>query len=109
MTKIKNRFTDIVIVKIEADSLRDADLLCVGDMKFIRTLQFERWAIGYTCDTLQIGCQRHPIDKWRKWDTEAGRKWVDSMEMGVSLVWADKYLALVLQIVDATNSETHDD
>jgi hypothetical protein len=77
-----------------------ANLLCFGNMKEIRTLQIDTWQIGYTADTLQIGCQRHSIDKWRKWDTEAGRKWIEQMDSN-ALEWADKNLALVLQIIDA--------
>jgi hypothetical protein len=69
-------------------------------MKEIRTMQIDTWQIGYTADTLQIGCQSHAIDKWRKWNTEAGRKWIEQMD-SKALEWADKNLALVLQIIDA--------
>jgi hypothetical protein len=72
----------------------------MGNMSEIRTLQIDTWEIGYTSDTLQIGCQRHSIEKWRKWDTEAGRKWVASMD-SKSAEWADRNMALVLAIIDA--------
>lgn len=81
--------------------LGDAYLLCLGNMAEIKTLQFDRWMIGYSHDTLQIGCQRHAIEKWRKWDTPAGRKWIASMDDG-ALEWADKYLAIVLSVIDAS-------
>ena len=80
--------------------LEGADLLCFGNMNEVRTMQIDTWQIGYTADTLQIGCQRHSIDKWRKWDREAGRKWIEQMD-SEALEWADKNLALVLQIIDA--------
>jgi hypothetical protein len=81
-------------------NLSEANLLCQGNMTEIRTMQIDTWAIGYTADTLQIGCQRHAIAKWRKWNTDAGRAWVAKME-GAALAWADRNLALVLAIIDA--------
>ena len=85
-------------------NLRCADLLCIGNMKEIKTLQIDTWQIGYTHDTLQIGCQTHRIDKWRKWDTEAGRKWIEQMD-DKALAWAERNLDLVLLIID-TNPAT---
>jgi hypothetical protein len=81
-------------------NLSGADLLCQGNMHELRTMQFDTWAIGYTADTLQIGCQRHPIEKWRKWTTEAGREWIAKMD-GQALAWADRNLSLVLAMIDA--------
>jgi hypothetical protein len=81
-------------------NLEGANLLCFGNMREIRTMQFDRWNIGYTADTLQIGCQRHPIDKWRRWNTEAGRKWIKQIDKK-ALEWADRNLGLVLQIIDS--------
>ncbi len=81
-----------------------ADLRAYGNMKQIKTLQFEKWEIGYTKDQLQIGCQRHEIEKWRKWNTEAGRKWVSMMD-GDALEWAEKWLDLVLTIIDKSPAE----
>src|SRR6056297_3223928 len=94
--------------------LRGANLLCSGNMREIRTMQIDTWAIGYTADTLQIGCQKHSIDKWRKWDTPAGRKWIESMDEK-ALDWADRNLALVLAMIDANpatptgHEEKHND
>ena len=81
-------------------NLCGADLRAYGDMTYLRTLQIGTWAIGYTHDTLQIGCQRHAIDKWRRWDTDAGRKWVSTMD-AAALEWANRNLTLVLAIIDA--------
>ena len=85
---------------LEGANLRGAYLTCFGNMKEIRTMQVDTWEIGYTADTLQVCCQRHPIDKWRKWDTVAGRKWIEQMD-SKALEWADRNLGLVLQIIDA--------
>lgn len=83
-------------------NLRGANLLCFGNMREIRTMQIDTWEIGYTADTLQIGCQRHAISKWRKaWGGgEAGREWISSMEQKAP-DWADKNLSIVLTIIDA--------
>jgi len=81
-------------------NLSGADLLCMGNMREIRTMQIDTWPIGYTADTLQIGCQSHAIEKWRKWDTEAGRKWIASMD-SKALAWAERNMSLVLAIIDA--------
>jgi hypothetical protein len=85
---------------LEGANLEGAYFTCFGNMKEIRTMQVDTWEIGYTADTLQVGCQRHPIDKWRKWDTVAGRKWIEQMD-SKALEWADRNLGLVLQIIDA--------
>ena len=89
---------------LQGADLQGANLLAVGDMRFLRTLQFDIWAIGYTFDTLQIGCQRHFIEKWTKWDTPAGRKWVALMD-SKALSWAERNLALVLAIIQANPAE----
>ena len=49
-------------------NLDGANLVALGDMRFVKTLQLERWMIGYTADTMQIGCQRHPITDWWAFD-----------------------------------------
>ena len=91
---------NLYYANLRGANLRGADLLCLGNMREIRTMQIDTWQIGYTADTLQIGCQRHAIEKWRKWDTPAGRKWIESMD-GKATEWADRNLALVLAIIDA--------
>jgi hypothetical protein len=73
---------------------------CIGNMREIRSMQIDTWPVTYTADTLQIGRQRHPIAKWREWDTETGRVWIGAMN-GKALEWAERNLALVLAIIDA--------
>jgi hypothetical protein len=46
-------------------------------------------------------CQSGRFDcKGRKWDTVAGRKWIEQMD-SKALEWEDRNLGLVLQIIDA--------
>jgi hypothetical protein len=86
--------------ELSGANLRGANLLCQGNMRELRTMQIDTWPLGYTADTLQIGCQRHPIEKWRKWNTDAGREWIAKMD-GQALAWADRNLSLVLAMIDA--------
>jgi hypothetical protein len=81
---------------LQGANLQDA----TGNMREIRTMHIDTWPVTYTADTLQIGCQSHSIEKWRKWDTEAGRKWVSQMD-SKALDWADRNLGLILQMIDA--------
>lgn len=55
---------------LQGAKLQGAYLLCMGDMRYIKTMQVDTWMIGYTNDTLQIGCQRHLISEWWAFDDE---------------------------------------
>lgn len=79
-------------------NLKGANLIAYGDNNYLKTMQLEKWNIGYTHDTLQIGCQTHPIEKWNKWNTKAGRIWLNTMDP-CALEWADKHLALILSLI----------
>ncbi len=85
-------------------NLRGANLRCFGDMRFIRTMQIDTWRIGYTHDTLQIGCQRHPIAAWGEWDTATGQKWIARMDPKAK-EWAERNLALILEIIKRNPAE----
>jgi hypothetical protein len=91
---------DLRSANLRYANLRSANLLCFGNMAEIRTMQIGRWRIGYTATELQIGCQRHAIEKWAKWDTAAGCKWVSSMDKAAP-EWADRNMALVLALIEA--------
>jgi hypothetical protein len=91
---------DLRVANLSGADLRVADLRALGNGRELRTMQVEKWAIGYTYDTLQIGCQRHAINKWRKWSTAAGRVWLSKMDE-TALDWAEKNLAAILALIDA--------
>ena len=59
---------DLAGAYLAGANLDGANLVALGDMRFVKTLQLERWMIGYTADTMQIGCQRHPITDWWAFD-----------------------------------------
>ena len=92
---------DLSGADISDANISDADLAgCIGNMRAIRSMQIDTWPVTYTANTLQIGCQRHPIAKWREWGTEAGRRWIAAMD-GKALEWAERNLALVMAMIDA--------
>jgi len=92
------RYADLSDANLRYADLSDASLLCMGNHKELKTVQLDKWDVGYTYDTLQIGCQRHAIEKWLKWDTEAGRKWISLMDVK-ALEWANKFLPMVLNLI----------
>ena len=85
-------------------NLRGADLRCFGDMTYIKTMQIEKWEIGYSSDELQIGCCHHSIDRWREWDTETGVEWIANMD-SLALESAVRFLPLLLQIIAASPAQ----
>jgi len=88
--------------------LEGADLRTYGDMVYLKTMQIDKWQVGYTYDTLQVGCQTHAIEKWSRWDTEAGRIWVSKMDND-TLSWAERHLNLILQIIQVSPAKNPKD
>jgi uncharacterized protein YjbI with pentapeptide repeats len=84
-------------------NLADADLAGArGNMLEIKTAQFDTWAPSWTTApdgvvTLQIGCQRHPLEMWRRADP----RWIAAMDSDATYWWA-RYGTIVLSLVDAS-------
>ena len=81
-------------------NLTRAYLLGMGDMRHLKTLQLERWMIGYTADTLQIGCQRHPIEDWWSFSDER----IAQMD-SAALEWWGRWKPVLQQIIAASPAE----
>ena len=81
-------------------NLRDANLLCTGDMRNIKTIQADRWAVGYTYDAMQIGCQRHTIAEWFEFSDEE----IASMDGG-ALDWWRVWKPILQSIIAASPAE----
>jgi hypothetical protein len=90
--------------------LREADLSrailsgadfngCAGNMSEVKSMHIDTWPVTYTADTLQIGCQRHPISRWREWRNDL--KWIRAMDSSAE-AWAERHLDLVLAMIDAS-------
>jgi uncharacterized protein YjbI with pentapeptide repeats len=78
--------------------LSDADLRgAIGNIREIKSAQFDQWTVAWSSDVLAIGCQQHAIEKWRTADP----RWIDAMDSKASNWWS-RYGALVLQLIDAS-------
>ena len=76
-----------------------------GDMRHIKTAQFDRWPLTWTTDpegivTLQIGCQRHPLSLWEKSDP----RWIAAMDPHATDWWT-KYRDVIFALVNASPAE----
>jgi len=84
-------------------NLREANLHgAAGNMYEVKSAQFDTWPITWTMShdgvtMLQIGCQRHSLDLWRKSD----QRWIAAMDAKAADWWA-KYRDIVLALVDAS-------
>ena len=87
------RGADLRSASLRAADLRDA----IGNMREIKSAQFDQWAVTWSADVLAIGCQQHAIEKWRNADP----RWIAAMDSGASDWWS-RYGALVLQLIDAS-------
>ena len=89
---------DLRGANLHGANLCDANLRsAAGDMKFVKSMQFDTWRIVYTHDRLIIGCQSHPITDWKDWKNKP--EWIAKMSSGAT-EWAAKFLDLVLQIIE---------
>ena len=69
----------------------------IGNMREIKSAQFDQWAVTWSADVLAIGCQQHAIEKW----LNADPRWIAAMDSGATDWWS-RYGALVLQLIDAS-------
>ena len=82
-------------------NLMNADLRnASGNMKHIKTMQIDGWPISYTATVMQIGCQRYPIEKWRKFQD----KTIDRMDSS-ALAWWKVWKPIIFQIIEASPAE----
>jgi hypothetical protein len=66
-------------------------------MSEVKSLQFDTWLVTYTNDVLNIGCQSHSIDLWRKSDP----RWIAAMD-GNATEWWNKFGKIILALIDAS-------
>jgi hypothetical protein len=81
----------------ERANLRSADLSSArGEMKCLKSIFLERYPVTYTSDVLQIGCQKHKVEKWWKFkDSE-----IIEMDGDYALEWWNKYKAIIKSIIE---------
>lgn len=68
---------------------------CIGDMREIKSAQFDTYMITWSKDTLAIGCQQHPIKEWWQFDDAT----ITKMD-GDMLLWWKKWKLVLQQIVE---------
>ena len=97
------RWADLSGAYLRWADLSGADLNGVfGNMCEVKSAQFDIWPLAWTCSpngvtTLQIGCQRHDLELWRKSDP----RWIAVMDSKATDWWA-KYRDPILALVDAS-------
>jgi len=77
----------------------DLDGVC-GNMREIKSMHVELWPVAWTMSPegeawLQIGCQRHPVEKWRR----GCDSWIESMDQD-ALEWWGRWKEPLLAMVD---------
>jgi uncharacterized protein YjbI with pentapeptide repeats len=97
------RYANLSGANLRYADLRYADLRganlsgAIGNMREIKSAQFDEWAVTWSADVLAIGCQQHAIEKWRSADP----RWIAAMDSNATEWWS-RYGALVLQLIDAS-------
>ena len=94
------RGADLSGADLRGANLRGANMLCIGNMRHIKTIQADLWAVGYTHDTMQIGCQRHMIAEWFEFSDEE----IAPMDDG-ALDWWRVWKPILQSIIAASPAE----
>ena len=87
--------TDLEGTDLRGTNLEGANLLASGNMKELRTMQIDTYKIGFTLDTLQIGCRRHKIEEWKSFSDEE----IAEMDDG-ALEWWNKFRPIIFNIIE---------
>jgi uncharacterized protein YjbI with pentapeptide repeats len=83
---------------LRAANLRDANLRgAIGNMREIKSAQFDQWTVAWSSDVLAIGCQQHAIKQWRNADP----RWIAAMDSSATDWWS-RYGELLLQLIDVS-------
>ena len=82
---------------LEEANLRGANLGGVNGINdWVKCIQIETYAITYTADVLQIGCEQHPIADWRNFDSRR----IAGMDGKHSLKFWAKYKDWIFQTIE---------
>ena len=94
------RFADLRYADLRFADLSSADLrYAVGEMRYVKSLQCEKYYISYTATTLNIGCQSHTILEWQNFDDET----ISKMDNG-ALDWWRKWKPILMNIIKVSPS-----
>ena len=104
------RFANLRSADLRSANLRFADLsssdlrYAVGEMRYVKSLQCEKYYISYTATTLNIGCQSHTILEWQNFDDDA----ISKMDDG-ALEWWQKWKPILMNIIEASPALENED
>jgi uncharacterized protein YjbI with pentapeptide repeats len=92
------RAADLRGANLSGANLRYANLsFAIGNMREIKSAQFDQWTVAWSSDVLAIGCQQHAITKWRNADP----RWIAAMDSSATDWWS-RYGEPVLQLIDVS-------
>ncbi len=106
------READLSEANLSWANLREADLSWANlrgaaNMREVKAALFDSWPVVWTQPrgkngqpseaVIQIGCQRHPVSKWR----EADDRWIAKMDPD-ALAWWKKHRDLVFMLVETS-------
>ena len=99
------RYADLRYANLSSADLRSANLrYAVGEMRYVKSLQCEKYYISYTATTLNIGCQSHTILEWQNFDDDA----ISKMDGG-ALEWWQKWKPILMNIIEASPALENED
>lgn len=88
--------TDLRYANLSNADLHNADLRwCIGDMREIKSAQFDTYMVTWSKEALAIGCQQHPIEDWRQFDDTT----ITNMDRD-ALLWWKKWKLVLQQIIE---------
>ena len=98
------RYADLSSANLSSANLCSADLCyAIGEMRFIKSLQCEKYLITYTYNFLNIGCQSHTIETWKIFDDER----IKNMDNN-ALEWWTKWKPIIMQIIEMSPAEKYE-
>ena len=90
------RAADLSEANLSGANLRAADLRwCIGNMREIKSTQFDTYDVTWTKDALAIGYQQHLIKEWWQFDDAT----ITKMD-GDMMLWWKKWKLVLQQIVE---------
>ena len=98
--------TDLCSANLHNADLLNANLLntnlcyAIGEMKYIKSLQFEKYNIVFTHNMLYIGCKSHSIENWKNFTDEQ----ISKMDIG-ALRWWNKWKPILMNIIEISPAE----
>jgi len=83
-------------------NLRGADLRgAIGNLKNVKSMQIEDYSIVYTDTDLFIGCEKHPIFDWWKFDDAV----IEAMDGEKALIFWKKWKPVLMNIIEMSPAE----